>query len=259
MRRSTSISGHVLERAERSLYRAARREAPDPSAQERTLEALQRAALVSHATWDEPSGSAASEPTPIWRRSGWLLAFAAAIAVLALAIDRRAPGRITASGDIVGDVPAARSGAAPFASPPDAPEALEPPTATAALPVATAVIAAPQPPMANPSKRSARAAPSLSMEVEALDRARAALAQHDPRRALVMLDDYDRVLGGARLRDEAILLRIEALQSSGRGAEAAALARRFVVENPDSPFDDRARRLVDAGSPEQATAPKASP
>jgi hypothetical protein len=96
--------------------------------------------------------------------------------------------------------------------------------------------------------------PSLSSEIEALDQARTALREDQPSRALAILDDYERTMHGYRLKDEATLLRIEALRHSGRQDEARALARRFVASNPDSPLVDRALTLVDEGRPREPSA-----
>jgi outer membrane protein assembly factor BamD (BamD/ComL family) len=87
----------------------------------------------------------------------------------------------------------------------------------------------------------------LTAEVEALDEARRALREGDPVRALKTVDDYERVLHGSRLRDEATILRIEALERSGQRGAAAKLAAEFVANNPNSPLVDRARGLVSSG------------
>ena len=99
--------------------------------------------------------------------------------------------------------------------------------------------------------RSAEQVPApvaLADEIAAIDRARSALASADTARALALLDDYERVLRGTRLRAEARLLRIEVLSKSGRSVEAAELARRFVVEFPGSPLAERARALSNVQS-----------
>ncbi|MEJ7730213.1 MAG: tetratricopeptide repeat protein [Polyangiaceae bacterium] len=87
-------------------------------------------------------------------------------------------------------------------------------------------------------------APPLSVEVAALDAARAALASGDVPSALRQLDAFDARTGPKRLAGEATLLRIEALLRAGQRGRAADLARRFVEQNPDSPLADRARALT---------------
>jgi outer membrane protein assembly factor BamD (BamD/ComL family) len=96
-----------------------------------------------------------------------------------------------------------------------------------------------QPSQPGESKRSV----PLRQQLELLQQARSLLRSGQPKEALVALDRYESELGGTDLRDEAALLRIEALAAQGRAAEAAALARRFVLEHPDSPLAERAQRL----------------
>ncbi|HEY3252816.1 MAG TPA: hypothetical protein VGJ91_02675 [Polyangiaceae bacterium] len=98
-------------------------------------------------------------------------------------------------------------------------------------------------PSAAPSAAHSAVA-SLSDELSALKVASNALAAGDARAALAALDRYDRVLKGQKLRAEATLLRIEALERAGQAPAASALARRFVEQNPDSPLVDRARSFV---------------
>jgi hypothetical protein len=86
--------------------------------------------------------------------------------------------------------------------------------------------------------------PTLADETDALDRARTALGDEQPLRALATLDDYDHVLRGHRLSEEATLLRIEALEKAGMVDAARTLAGRFAAKNPNSPLVDRALSLV---------------
>jgi hypothetical protein len=101
----------------------------------------------------------------------------------------------------------------------------------------------PRKPVAPPPVASAPPPATLSEEVVALDRARSALNSGDPAGALRALDEYDQVLHGTRLAEEATLLRIEALSRSGRADVAANLARQFIQKNPGSPLAERARRF----------------
>jgi hypothetical protein len=110
-----------------------------------------------------------------------------------------------------------------------------------------AVPRAPVAPKLAPSARptAAHSAPaSLSDELSALKVASSALSAGDPGGALAALDRYDRVLKGQKMRSEATLLRIEALERAGQAQAASALARRFVEQNPGSPLVDRARSFV---------------
>ncbi len=85
---------------------------------------------------------------------------------------------------------------------------------------------------------------TLAEELEWLKRARAALRSGDPARSLELLQAYESELGGSDLRDEASVLRIEALAAAGRHGEASVLAERFTTQNPNSPLVDRARSYL---------------
>ena len=92
-----------------------------------------------------------------------------------------------------------------------------------------------------------RSPPSLSEEVETLDRARTALSKGDVSSALATLDEYDRVLHGTHLVEEATLLRVDTLSRSGRRDAAARIAKNFIETHPGSPLSERVRSLVDTG------------
>jgi hypothetical protein len=89
-----------------------------------------------------------------------------------------------------------------------------------------------------------RPAPTLGQELALLQAARAALDAGDGKHALALLDHYARSTQKPRLGDEATVVRLEALSRTGRGAEAAKLAREFVAEHPGSPLVDRARAFI---------------
>jgi len=107
---------------------------------------------------------------------------------------------------------------------------------------------------AQPTPADERAAapastPTLSNELGALKQIRQALRNGDGGAALVLLDRYDGGEYGSSLALEASVLRVEALDAVGRRAEAEALARRFVRDNPDSPLAERAQRFIDRTAP----------
>lgn len=89
-----------------------------------------------------------------------------------------------------------------------------------------------------------RPAPTLGQELALVQAARAALGAGDGKHALALLDQYARSTHKPRLADEATVVRLEALSRTGRGAEAAKLAREFVAEHPGSPLVDRARAFI---------------
>jgi hypothetical protein len=104
---------------------------------------------------------------------------------------------------------------------------------------------------APPEQRAALPAstPTLSKELGALKQIRQSLRSGDGSAALALLDRYDGGEYGSSLALEASVLRVEALDAVGRRAEAEALARRFVRDNPDSPLAERAQRFIDRTQP----------
>jgi hypothetical protein len=91
--------------------------------------------------------------------------------------------------------------------------------------------------------------PTLSNELAALKQIRQALRNGDGPAALALLDRHAAGEYGSSLALEASVLRVEALDAVGRRAEAEALARRFVRDNPDSPLAERAQRFIDRTEP----------
>jgi hypothetical protein len=92
-----------------------------------------------------------------------------------------------------------------------------------------------------------RAAPpkaSLAQDLKNLMQIRATLRSGDSATALELLDRRARESGNAELDAEATLLRIEALASAGRRAEAAELAQRFVRANPNNALAERAKQFM---------------
>jgi hypothetical protein len=111
---------------------------------------------------------------------------------------------------------------------------------------------APPAPRARRSATSAMAPPvgeppaerSIANEIEELDRARAALATGEAKRAIDRLNRYDRLFPRGTLREEALRLRIEAVVTTGDRATARSLAQRFHALYPDSTHSDRLKALV---------------
>jgi hypothetical protein len=87
-----------------------------------------------------------------------------------------------------------------------------------------------------------RASP-LSVEVTAIDRARASLAAGAAARALSELAEYDRIRATGTLDREAWILRIDALVAVGRRHEAEALARSYLERFPRDAHTVRLREL----------------
>jgi hypothetical protein len=86
--------------------------------------------------------------------------------------------------------------------------------------------------------------PSIAREIAALDVARRLLGSGNPRGALGALDDYEAQAKTGMLRQEATLLRIEALAGAGDASAARRLAHRFLQNHPHSPHENRIRALV---------------
>ncbi|MES1174488.1 MAG: hypothetical protein ABUL62_09165 [Myxococcales bacterium] len=139
----------------------------------------------------------------------------------------------------------ARSGAAVPAL--EAPEQIAEPTASAApaapsaAPVASVIASAPQP--ISVSAEVDPAAP-LAAELALLDSARQALAAGNSARALRALNDYDVRFEHPNLAPEALYLRLEALTLQGDKAGTQAVARRLLRSYPNGPHAARARSVL---------------
>jgi hypothetical protein len=146
------------------------------------------------------------------------------------------PPATTATAEVVPTV--AQAGPVPATADPPTVDVGSLPRAPSARPTATLPTA------------SARAAgsdtPSLSSELAALEDARASLNAGKARDALAKLDAYDREFPAGHLRDEATVLRVEALIRSGDPASAQALAESFLAASPSSPYGTRVRSLLGA-------------
>jgi hypothetical protein len=92
----------------------------------------------------------------------------------------------------------------------------------------------------------ARPAVTLAHELSSLDAARGSLARGDATGALARLDAYGRAYPHGRLGLEAEVLRIDALDQSGRTDAARARAQAFLQHHPHSVLAARVRtRLGD--------------
>jgi hypothetical protein len=110
----------------------------------------------------------------------------------------------------------------------------------------------PAPVVASAAPSAGRRAPAppvsssdpLSQELEALELAHRALARHNPRTALGVLDRYRAQFPEGRLASEAVLLRVQALVALGDRAGAQALADAYSAANPNTPYSRRLREIV---------------
>jgi hypothetical protein len=124
-----------------------------------------------------------------------------------------------------------------------------PATASAAAPASTAVpVVAPRAKsrldIGGPSRQreptplleATSNADTLAREVSVLGSARAALRDHEPARALALLDANRATFAQGMLREEFLAARIFALRDLGRAVEADAAAAQFAAEMPHSPL-----------------------
>lgn len=114
-----------------------------------------------------------------------------------------------------------------------------------------ATIEEPLAPARSPSSRAAASEPDqLRAELSLLDRARSALKNGDADGALSAVSAYERKFPQGALRQEATVLKVEALKARGSAGQADALVEDFLKKNPDSAHKTRLRP-----SPEKSPAP----
>lgn len=96
---------------------------------------------------------------------------------------------------------------------------------------------------------SASAAPALGLgaEIKALDGVRASMNGGDANGALTALDAYDHAFPQGTLKQEAVLLRIDALMRAGRSDDARKLGHAFLAEHPSTPHRKRILTLLREG------------
>jgi hypothetical protein len=212
---------------ERSLLQAARRERPSPELTARMAAGL-GISVGAAVTVAAPIAAAAKTTT----LTAWIPAGVVVVAVAAGVIGVR------------------------MASAPERSARASKPAAIAVAPrqddQAPAIVApsAPSVPDKRVEKSHKRAAVAVAPagdlrdQIALIDAARTAVKAGLTERALVLLHRYDASYPGGAFRPEALALRVEALGQSGRGVEAKALARDFLVRYPQSPLADRVARAA---------------
>jgi TolA-binding protein len=120
-----------------------------------------------------------------------------------------------------------------------------------AAPAAEAKAAAtPQEAAPVPKKVSTVSKPSsgdeLRQELKLIDEARAALKGGAPARARALLEQHARRFPSGSFRQEADVLRVEALERLGERQKAASLAREFLSEHPESPHVERVGKAANS-------------
>lgn len=158
--------------------------------------------------------------------------------------------------------PTTAESAPSIVAPPIPPASTEAPLATATpAPTETPSASAPTAPSIAPSAHAPRtqtAAPrpsasaaatavdDLAGELAAIDRARRAARGATPADALVELDDYQKRYPAGSLRNEALVVRVEALVKAGRVDDARRVAAPFLAAHPDDMASRRIRALLPA-------------
>lgn len=119
------------------------------------------------------------------------------------------------------------------------------PAAEEVKPVADSPAAAPRAiAQAGGKSRKQASARPIADEVVVIERARAALARGDAPAADQALAEHARDFPDGVLRDEARVLRIDALARRGDRAGAARAARAWLASHPNSPYAPRVRAHV---------------
>ena len=95
---------------------------------------------------------------------------------------------------------------------------------------------------------SASATADLSEQIRLIEAARAGVAAHDAKAATAALDAYRAKFPRGSFGQEAMVLRIRAIDQSGDSARATALAKSFVTRFPNSPHVARLKPIAERGA-----------
>ncbi len=86
--------------------------------------------------------------------------------------------------------------------------------------------------------------PDLREEIRLLDLARTAIQRQKPVEALASLKTYTNRFSAGSFKQEASVLRMQALAQLGDMSRASSMAKQFVESNPDSPYVGHAARIA---------------
>jgi hypothetical protein len=235
---------------ERGLLAAARRDAGNAEGLERVLAVLGGAATASpHAPTSATPGVLAGDAGAAMLTT-WI---GVAVALLVVGGGAAALSMKSAGGERRTQVAATLSpiATAPAVATPSTADTFEamPLAATAPPAAAASAFSAPSVALSAPPVRASRpsglrvapstsgpngAASSMDAELALLGRVRALLAGGHPSDALRDLDAHDRGFPAPAFAEEAVVLRVDALEALGDHATAAAAARRLLAEDPTS-------------------------
>jgi hypothetical protein len=243
----------------RALFAAGRAEVPSRRALEKTLGAMPAGAAaltvadVAHTSAGAmPKGAAA-----LGLGTNAAAPLAAALFAKWIAIGLGAGFAAVAAADgmqsLMSRAPAATTTAVVLVPPPAAAPArtTAPPVRAAPAPRSDRIslesagtVSTAAPPPANAAQ--ARAGDSLESELARVDAARAALGGGRWGEAFSESQRYEREHPNGRLLQEALLIRMRALEQMGDASEARAVARRLIRVGPSSPHAGQARALLQA-------------
>jgi hypothetical protein len=107
-------------------------------------------------------------------------------------------------------------------------------------------VSVPAPPVRSGARapRPDSSSDQLAREVKTLELAHRALAEHDPRTALALLDRYRAQFPGGSLSSDAVVLRVQALLATGDRAGAQAQADAYAAAHPGTPFAVRLQEIA---------------
>jgi hypothetical protein len=136
---------------------------------------------------------------------------------------------------------------APAAAPPVT-ELPAPEAAPAVSPLPPVEEPAPAAPHAARTDTSVAGTADLSEQIRLIEAARAGVAAHDAKAATAALDAYAAKFPRGSFGQEAMVLRIRAIDQAGDSARATALARSFVARFPNSPHVARLKPIAERGA-----------
>jgi hypothetical protein len=237
---------------ERELLEAARGEMPDAALEQYMLAAMTgtppgpgmtaQGSDVPHAPGGNGPASSNGPASVNWPVSGkwaalskWGLGVLSAGLIAWLALS-------SVPGAGVSDAPGTpEQPAQAMALHPSTPKQLETTSAREAAPPSDQNTRDSSPPSKRAEQRTATP-PPLHDELRLLERTRVALAQGRPELAMSLLSLYEKRHPTGQLRQEATVLRVQALDARGQSQKANALAEDFVEKNPHSAHAPRVAR-----------------
>jgi hypothetical protein len=227
------------------LFEVGRDERPTTASRDEARAALGLSVVaIPHGATAQAAGAGKGSAFVLWKTVGLALVGGIAIGFLAsrgvTARNEEPVAGAVASVDTRPAAPPAVASNAPIAEATPTPASAAPPAITSVAPKATGTLPAPAP-------TTAEIAPdTLASELKSLEETRARLAAGDPTGALAKLSVYEKSFPRGALRNEATVLRIEALVKAGRRDEAKALGETYLRSHATDVNGQRVRRLLDA-------------